>query len=126
MKISVLNGRFAVCRMAPDSALPDWWQSGTFCSATRTAHELSVVCEEASVPAGVLTESGWAALALQGPIPFEMTGVLARLAGVLAAAGLSVFAIATYDTDYVLVKAAGLESAIQALRQSGYTVEVDE
>jgi len=126
MKITVLNGRFAVCRLAPNSSLPEWWQSATFCSVTRTAHELSIVCEEASVPPGVRAETGWAALALAGPIPFQTTGVLSRLAGVLASAGLSVFAIATFDTDYVLVKAAGLETAVEALNQSGYCVEVNQ
>ena len=126
MKITVLSGRYAICRLAPDSSLPEWWQSAAFCSVTRTAHELSIVCEEASVPPGVRAETGWAVLALEGPIPFEMTGVLSRLAGVLAGAGLSVFAIATFDTDYVLVKATGLQTAVQSLSQSGYSVEVNQ
>ena len=96
---------------------------GAFTSVTRTPSELSVVCAHAAVPPGIVLEGGWRALALRGPVPFELTGVLAGLLAPLAAAGVSVFAVSTYDTDVVMVKADALEAAVRALRSHGHAVE---
>jgi hypothetical protein len=114
----VLDGAFAVCRLAPDGAWPHP-SAGPLFSVTRTEDELSVVCLEADAPAGARVEGGWRALKLHGPIPFEQVGVLAALAGALAGAGLSVFALSTYDTDYLLVRAGDLPGATDALRRAG-------
>jgi hypothetical protein len=102
--------------------VPAWAEGGAFFSATRTRDELSVVCEEAAVPDGVKAEKGWAALRLHGPIPFGTTGVLSSLTAPLAEAGISVFAISTFDTDYLLVKAVSLSGAVAALRKAGVEV----
>ena len=123
MTLDVLDGYLAVCRLAPDAALGAWMETGAVSSVTRTPAELSVVCDQAAVPPDVVLEGGWRALALRGPIPFELTGVLAGLLGPLAAAGVSIFAVSTYDTDVVLVKASALEDAVAALRADGHTVE---
>lgn len=95
---------------------------GEFFSFTRTPAELSAVCDAAAVPPGVKAEAPWAMLAVRGPLDFNMTGVLAGLAAPLAIAGISLFAISTYDTDYVLVRNDDLDGAVRALRQAGHTI----
>src|SRR3954447_18120510 len=117
MEIAVLPDSLAVCRLRPSARIPSWaleLHEG-FVSITRTPDELSIVCDEEAVPADVEVESGWRALQLPGPIPFEQTGVLASLATPLAAAGIPIFAISTYETDYVLVRAHHLERALETL-----------
>ncbi|HSB35962.1 MAG TPA: ACT domain-containing protein [Thermoanaerobaculia bacterium] len=121
--LTLLPGRFAICRLHPEAALPAWAEGGVFCSMTRTNDELSVVCEEAAVPEGITANRGWRMLKLLGPVPFEETGILAALASPLASAELSIFAISTYETDYVLVKEDAVEAALRALRGAGHKVE---
>jgi hypothetical protein len=121
--LTLLPGRFAVSRMHPETAVPAWAEGGWFCNVVRTREELSVVCEEAAVPAGVTTNRGWRMLKVQGPIPFEEAGVLAAIAGPLASAGLPIFAVSTFDTDYVLVREEAIEAALLALRGAGHSVE---
>jgi hypothetical protein len=82
-----------------------------------------VVCPQNQVPPGVLKQDGWRALQVEGPLDFSLTGVLASLTEPLAKEGISVFAISTYDTDFLLVKEEQLEAAIQALREEGFEVE---
>ncbi len=86
----------------------------------RTAEELSIVCEEDRVPDGILAEKGWVALKLEGPFPFSMTGVLASFIQPLADAGIPIFAISTFDTDYVLVKRDALAAATKTLGNAGH------
>ena len=117
-----MPGRLAVCRLDPQAAVPDWALSGDFSSITRTTDELSIVCSEAGVPEGVLCERGWAGLKVEGPLDFSLTGVLASLAQPLAEAGLSIFAVSTYDTDYLLVKAGDLDRAVVVLAEAEHTV----
>jgi hypothetical protein len=120
LRYSVLPGRYAVCRLAPDAAVPEWATRSKWFSITRTANELSIVGEQERVPEGVLSESGWACLRLEGPFPFELTGVLAAVLNPLAAAGIGIFAVSTFDTDCILIKADRIESAEEALRQAGH------
>ena len=120
--LSLLHGLWAVCRLHPESAVPAWAEGGVFFSATRTPEELSIVCEEAAVPQGAKAEKGWAALKLHGPIPFEATGVLSSLTAPLAGAGISLFALSTFDTDYLFVKADRFPEAAAALRKAGIEV----
>ena len=121
MKLSLFRNRLAVCRLSADAPLPEW-PHGAFLSITRTPAELSIVCDEVAVPEDVKAERGWRAFEVEGPIPFETTGVAAGLTAPLAAAGISVFLISTYDTDWLLVKEATLEQAAVALRGAGYVV----
>ncbi len=123
LRLSVLPGRLAVCRLDPSSGPPAWARSGPIRAYTWTAHELSVVCAEADVLAGVRHEPGWRALMVAGPLDFGLTGVLAGLAGPLAAVGISLFALSTYDTDYLLVREAALDAAVATLRAAGHAVE---
>ncbi len=117
---SIVPGEFTVARLSPEAPVPAWSTSRGFCSVTRTAEELSVVCERSLVPADVRAERGWALLQLRGPFPFEQVGVLDAFVRPLAAAGVSVFAIATFDTDYVLVKMDRLGDALSALAAAGH------
>lgn len=119
MKLTLFPAPLAVCRLGADAPDPAW-PRGAFVSISRTPDELSIVCDDDAVPENVQAERGWRALKLEGPIPFEVTGVAASLAGALAAEGISLFLISTYDTDWVLVKDAALERAIAALRRAGY------
>ena len=124
MDLDLLPDRFAVCRLKPGSTIP-WFRSGfegAFLSVTQTDEEISVVCREDAVPGGVLAEPNWRCLKVKGPLDFTEIGVLAGIAKPLADARISLFCISTYDTDYILVQEHALESAIRALRSSGYGV----
>jgi hypothetical protein len=120
LQLRVLDDRLSVCRLPDGSALPEWAGSGTLSSVTWTARETSVVCAASAVPDGVVAEHGWRALAVAGPLDFALTGVLAALAQPLAGAGVSIFALSTYDTDYVLVREDVLEDAVHALVAAGH------
>jgi hypothetical protein len=125
--LRVLPGELAVARLAPDVGLPAWASldagaSGELRAVVRTPAELSVVGPDATVPDGVRAERGWRALVVAGPLDLTLTGILAGIAAVLAAAGVAIFAVATYDTDYVLVRSARLADAVAALRAAGYDV----
>ncbi len=125
LTVAVLPGSYAVCRLDPDGPIPGWALAlrGPVASVTRTADELSIVSEEASVPTGVRQEAGWRALRVAAPHALELVGVLAALTGPLAAAGLPLFSISTFDTDYLLVRAADLDRAVVALTAAGHTVD---
>jgi hypothetical protein len=117
VNLAVLPGTLAVCRLPASDRIPSWaleLHEGLV-SITRTPDELSIVCPQEAVPPDTQVEEGFRALMVPGPIPFEQTGVLARIATPLAAAGISIFAIATYDTDYVLVRETDLDRALAAL-----------
>ncbi len=124
LKLSVLPGRFAVCGLPAGSTLPTWFQPGPFATASWAMDELSLVCAQEQVPADVLArcERDWCCLMLHGPIPFQSTDILFRILQPLAAAGIGIFAISTFDTDYVLVKEASREAAIAALVDDGHRV----
>jgi hypothetical protein len=121
--LTLLPGVCAVSRLNRDEPVPQW-ATGDFVSVTRTRDELSIICDQSSVPAGVRAERSWRCLKLNGPIPFEMTGVASALTAPLAADGISVFVVATFDTDYLLVRSADLDRALSALRSSGHAVIV--
>lgn len=122
LTLKLLPQKFSVCRLAADAAMPQWATRGLVYSITRTAEELSIVCESKFVPGGVKAEKGFRCFKLQGPFPVEMTGVLASVLEPLAKARVSIFAISTYDTDYVMVKEKSLAKAIKALRAAGHSV----
>ncbi len=123
LTLTILPQALVVCRLAPDAPLPDWLATGAFWSATRTQEELSLVIEERLVPPGGTAEYGWRCLKVQGPLDFSLTGVLAGLALPLAEAGISIFVVSTYDTDYLLVRKEQLERAIALLAAQGYQFE---
>ena len=118
----MLDGLFGVCRLESDAPIPSWAHGGPFSSITRTADELSVVCPQDVVPEGVTYEPDWRCLRVAGTIAFSAVGVLASLTAPLTEAGISVFAISTFDTDYLLVKGEDLERAVAVLRRRGHTI----
>jgi hypothetical protein len=126
LTLARVPGRFAVVRLDPAEGWP-WWATGSrqLASVTRTPEETSVVCDATLVPPLVRAERDFAAFVVAGPIPFTATGVLARLAEPLAAAGVSLLAIATFDTDYVLVREGDVVRAASAWRRAGVGVTAD-
>ena len=124
MHLRALDGTYAVCRLDGDAPLPAWFGlSAPLAAAVRRGDELSLVAPDEAVPDGVTAETGWRALEVEGPLDFELTGVIAGLGTALARAGISVMPLATYDTDVILVRADRLEDAAAALRGAGHTVE---
>lgn len=122
LTIKILPGLFAVCRLPADAPSPDWARSNELLVFTRTTDELSIVCGEEHVPENVTAELGWRGLKVVGPLDFSLVGILASLALPLAEAGISIFALSTYDTDYVLVKEADLDKACQTLMEAGHNL----
>jgi putative acetyltransferase len=116
LRIRILGGTYAVCKLAATAAMPPWAKDGALVSVTRTTEELSIVCRAEDVPEGVACERGWRCLRVAGTMPFSLVGVVASLTTPLANAGVGVFVLSTFDTDYLLVKAEDLEKALSALR----------
>jgi hypothetical protein len=123
LTLQLLPQEFAVCRLAADAAVPQWATRGSVFSITRTGDELSIVCESKYVPSILKSEREWRCFRLAGPFPFVMTGVLASVLEPLADAKVSIFAISTYDTDYVMVKEKALATAAKGLRAAGHIVK---
>ncbi|MDQ5828834.1 MAG: ACT domain-containing protein [Actinomycetota bacterium] len=122
LRLSVLEERLAVCRLDPPAEIPAWATGAPFFSVTRTSDELLIVCPEEHVPPGITCERGWRALRFDGPFEFGLVGVLASVAVPLAQSEVSILAVATYDTDYVLVEESQLPVATWALREWGHEV----
>jgi hypothetical protein len=123
LTLDLLPGRFAVCRLDPEAPDPTRILfSGPFASVTHTADELSIVCAESQAPPGARCEPGWRCLRVRGPLPFSAVGILASLTAPLAATGVSLFAVSTFDTDYLLVQESDLDRALTALRAAGHEV----
>jgi len=125
LTLTLTDGRLAVCRLRHDAPVPLWGRVCDLWSVTRTGDELSIVCAESCVPEDVVAEKGWRVLKVEGQLDFGLVGVLAGLTGALAEAGVSVFALSTYDTDYLLVRDAAVLAAVEGLRKAGYTVDGD-
>lgn len=124
-RLSQLPGRFAVAQLPPDAPIPDWaLLPHPFMSISRTDAELSIVCPQSSVPADAKAQRDWACLRIEGPFEFSEVGVLSSVAGPLAEAGVSIFAISTYDTDYVLIPGEDLTRAEEALDEAGHEVRL--
>ena len=116
----MLEGAFAVCRLPVDApVLPP---AGRFRSVTRTPDEVSVVCEEEHAPEGAVSEPGWCCMKVAGPLDLSLTGIAAAITSPLAAAGIALFILSTYETDYVLVKQSVVDQAIEALEGAGHSV----
>jgi hypothetical protein len=122
LSLTLLPESIAICRLGAGDPVPMWATAAPWWSITRTPDELSVVCAESCVPAGISASRGWRAVRFAGPLPLDQTGILASVTGPLAAAHISVFALGTYDTDYVLIPEAQRTAAIHALERAGHSV----
>jgi len=121
MTIEVLTQPFSVCKTR---SFPKKFFERGFCFLARTDHEISVVCETKEAPSDVSArQDGWRALRIQGTLDFALTGILAGISAVLAQRQISIFAVSTYDTDYVLVRENQLQEAVEALRAAHWKVE---
>lgn len=120
MKLKILDGSFAVCRTDDRDILPLWAVRGeTFC-VTKAEGELSVVCAEEYVPDGILCEKDYCMFKIDEKLDFSLIGVLGKICDIMKNAGISIMAISTYDTDYVMVKNRNRDKAVESLKNSGY------
>lgn len=116
LTLSVMPNSLAVARLNASSSIPNWAiESQDFFSITKTHDELSIVCDEDKVPKDIKVEKGWKCLKVEGPLDFGLTGILSSLAQPLAEAKISIFAVSTFDTDYILIKQKNLNEAIATL-----------
>ncbi len=122
LNLHLLEERSAVCRLPAGSPLPAWFIPGALAHVSWTHEEVSIVCQEDQAPEGAQCERGWRTLMLRGPFAFDQTGILAQVLDPLAQAGVGIFAVSTFDTDYVMVKQHQLPKALQALRAAGHTL----
>ncbi|MGN7485046.1 ACT domain-containing protein [Priestia megaterium] len=126
MNLSVLPQKLAVLKLDPNQSIPEWaLNHKEFASITYTGEELSIVCLQDDVPSeveGIETSLDWQGIKVEGPLDFSLTGILSSLAAPLAEAKISIFALSTYDTDYLLVKANTLKDAIHVLTEQGHTI----
>lgn len=122
LNMSLLKQNFGVCRLEKDEIIPQWCKNSEFYSITKTMDELSIVCNLQSIPEGIKCEKPWKALKVEGPLDFSLIGILASISRLLAQEGISIFAISTYDTDYILVKEKDINKAIDALSSEGHKI----
>jgi hypothetical protein len=122
LTIFLLPDEMAVVKMPATAPVPQWSLASTFFSITRTPDELSIVCSDELLPPTVQAERGWRCLQVAGPLDFTLVGVLASLATPLQAANVSIFAISTYETDYLLIKASQCSQAMAALQAAGHRI----
>ncbi len=122
LTLFLLSETFGICRLPKDGPIPPWALQDVLFSITRTEEELSVVCRQEYIPLDVKCEGGWRCLKVIGPLEFLLTGILAGLSTALAKQGISLFAISTYDTDYIMVKEKDLKKAMAALMATGHTI----
>lgn len=125
LKFRLLPGPYAIVRLAPNAPVPEWATTADFNSITRTADELSIVCPTANVPPEVHSPHRWMCLKLEGPFSFSETGVLISFIEPLSTKDVPIFAISTYDTDYVLIQEE-YAWAIDLLREGGHELKRNE
>lgn len=126
LKFNWIPGPFAICKLPAGAPIPEWALKGVFTSVTRTADELSIVCPAGHLPPDVPSESHWICLRLEGPFAFNQVGILASFIDPLAENGVPVFAISTYNTDYVLIQEEFWGIAERTLREAGHHLLGDD
>ena len=122
LTIKLLKEKYGVCKLDKTELLPEWAKNSNFFSITRTSDELSVVCSEDNIPNDIKCEKDWRVLKIEGPLDFSIIGILSSISTILAQKGISIFAISTYDTDYILVQNKNINTAIDSLIKERYEV----
>jgi uncharacterized protein len=122
LTMKLLKERFGVCRLNKNELIPEWAKNSDFYSITKTVDELSIVCSQNSIPSDVKCENDWRILKVEGPLDFSLVGILSSISTILAQKKISIFAISTYETDYILVKDKDIANAINALSNEKYEV----
>lgn len=124
LTLLLFDGCLAVCRLPASSAVPPWaFAKGPLSSITRSERELSIICGEGAVPTGVRCERGWRVMKVENPLNFAQTGILVSLAAPLADAGVSIFTVSTFDSQYLMVKEASIEVALKILVNAGHEIQ---
>ena len=124
LNMKLLEGKYGVCRLSTDEAVPSWAFKGEFFSITKTEDELSIVCLEENISEKIKSEKGWRVLKVEGPLDFSLVGILSKISGLMAKNNISIFAISTYDTDYILIKDENIKKAIEVLNEDYYNVMI--
>lgn len=122
LKLKLLKDMYGVCRLNNNSKIPEWGAKGEFSSITRTEDELSIVCLQNNIPEGIQCEKSWKVFKIEGPLDFSLIGILSAISSLMAEKGISIFAISTYDTDYILIKDKDLNKAIEVLSNDKYEI----
>ena len=120
LKFRQLRGLYAILRLARDAPIPAWATTGEFTSITRTADELSIVCPAGNVPEEISPGPCWTCLKLEGPFLFSQTGILLSFIQPLSGNGVPIFAVSTYNTDYILIQQEHMGGVVELLRQAGH------
>jgi len=125
LTLRVLPGELTITKIPPESPIPSWLDLSALplASVTHTEKELSIICPSSSVPTGLNSETGWRALRVEDKLEFSAVGILAAILNPLAAAGISILSISTFDTDYILVRSSALEQAKSALARYFQIIE---
>ncbi|MBL4931393.1 ACT domain-containing protein [Clostridium paridis] len=124
LELKLLEKYYGVCRLSSEDEIPRWALQSDIYSITKTHDELSIVCNEEHIPEGIECEKQWRALKVQGPLDFSLIGILSTISRALAQQRISIFAISTYDTDYILVKDDKRNEAVEALKAIGCEIEI--
>jgi hypothetical protein len=115
LTLSLMPDSYAICRLAPDTKVPDWAYQGSFYSISKTSDELSIVVDQRFAPAGIKKSENWKGFKVEGPLDFSLTGILAALSKTLADNKIPLYSISTFDTDYILVESKYYEKAKRVL-----------
>lgn len=130
LRLNLLSSVYAICRLEPQARIPDWvdfngsvsGRAGGIVSISRTTDELSVLCEQSLIPDGIQSEKDWRCFKVEGPLSFQLTGILSSILGPLAKAEISILAFSTFDTDYVFVKEENLTRTLRIFQECGFAV----
>jgi len=120
LKFRRLREAYAILRLEPDAAVPEWASQGEFSSISRSADELSIVCPGRNIPSSIPVPLRWMCLKLEGPFPFSLTGILLSFIQPLSDNAIPIFAVSTYDTDYVFIQEEFSQKALAILREAGH------
>lgn len=123
LKLKVLKGEFTIHRFPAKSKIPSSVYESDFFTVSKTDDEVSIVCDSSITLQSEKSETGWSCFKVLGPLDFSLTGILAEIASSLAESNISIFAISTYDTDYILVDSKKVELAKGSLVASGYLIK---
>ena len=122
MQLQILENKLKVAKLKSDAKIPEAVLAQGFYSITRTDEELSIVVDEDVAIESDAMEDGWRAIRITGILDFSLIGILSKISTILAQAEISIFALSTYNTDYILVKANQLDAAVDVLKQNGYQI----
>lgn len=120
--LKLLKNKYSVCRLNKYDEIPKWIFNEEFFSITKTEDELSIVCLQDKIKDDVLCERNWKVLKIEGPLDFSLIGILSKISTLMANNNISIFAISTYDTDYILIKEESIDKAIELLINNNYNV----